>query len=524
MRVYALGVVASVLFWSGIVNAGEESVRMTPEGLQSQLAAALPDARFPAATDEQFLRRVSLDLIGRQPTPEELTEFLASSEPNKRAAWIERLLAHPDFGANWANYWSDTIAYRTPPPELTFLNYDPLKAWLAQQLNDNARWDAVVKEILSATGKVKDNPPVTFVAYHEAHAQRLAAETARIFMSVQIGCAQCHDHPFDDWKREQFHELAAYFARASVKFPWNEGAETEVKDKGKGEYEMPNATDPTKKGTEMLPTFLTGEKYAKGKSDVERRQQLAEEVASADNPWFARAYVNRVWAKLMGRGFYEPVDDFGPAVTALLPEIHEALASEFRDSGFDVKALFRVILNTPAYQQQLSSQPSTADTPFAAARATKLAGDQVFASLVAAIELPNVTPPKMAATKEIRFPPPPKSTRDLIAEAFAFDPSARGVDVNRTLQQAMLMMNQDQLQRQIDARPDSGTVLARLLKAEPDNRRVVERMFLLLFARQPSEKEVSVALEHISSVGDRAAGFEDVLWSLLNSAEFTTKR
>jgi hypothetical protein len=208
----------------------------------------------------------------------------------------------------------------------------------------------------------------------------------------------------------------------------------------------------------------------------------------------------------------------------VMSDVHETLATEFRESDFDVKALFRLILNTPAYQQQLPLQPSTADMPFAAATTSKLSGDQVYASLVTAIELPNYTPPKVAPTKEIRFPPPPKSTRDLVSEAFAFDPSARASDVTRTLQQAMLMMNQDQLQKQVDAKPASGTVLAKLLQADADNRRVTERLFVLLYARQPTEKEVSVALEHVSSVGNRGEAFEDLLWSLMNSAEFTTKR
>lgn len=498
--------------------------RLTSEQVDARIAASLKQEFQPSVTDEEFLRRASLDLVGRQPTTTELQTFLDSPHPDKRGREIERLLASPEFGKTWADYWSDTIAFRTPPPELTFLNYEPFKGWLATQFNDNTGWDQVVQAILSATGKVKDNPPVTFVAYHEAQPQRLATETARIFMSLQVGCAQCHDHPFDDWKREQFHELAAYFARASVKFPWNEGAETEVKDKGKGEYTMPNVTDPTKKGTEMAPAFLTGEKFDKGKSDVERRQELAALVASNKNPWFAKAFTNRVWARLMGRGFYEPVDDFGPAVTPVMADIHELLSSEFVATGFDVKQYFRVVMNTRAYQQRLPLQQSVQNEPFAAATTTKLRGDEVFASLVTAIELPNVTPPKMAPTKEIRFPPPPKSTRDLVAEAFGFDPSARAVDVSRTLQQAMLMMNNDQLQKQVDARPGSGTMLAKLLAAESDNGRVVDQLFLAVLARKPSEKERTIALEHASSVTNRGEAFEDLLWSLINSAEFTTKR
>uniref|UniRef100_A0A7C2NUY9 DUF1549 domain-containing protein n=1 Tax=Schlesneria paludicola TaxID=360056 RepID=A0A7C2NUY9_9PLAN len=524
-RMWSVGLCVALLASS--VAAGEPDARqaaLTSEQLDALVAQGVGQPFQPVVTDEEFLRRISLDLAGRQPTAEELQAFLASSQPNKRGQAIDQLLARPEFGETWANYWSDTIAFRTPPPELTFLNYVPFETWLAQRLNENAGWDKIVQEILSATGKVKDNPPVTFVAYHEGHPQRLATETARIFMSLQVGCAQCHDHPFDDWKREQFHELAAYFARASVKFPWNEGAETEVKDKGKGEYTMPNVSDPTKKGTEMTPAFLTGAKFDKGKSDVERRTELAKLVASADNPWFAKAYTNRIWARLMGRGFYEPVDDFGPAVAPVLTDVHDALSADFQASGFDVKRLFRLVLNTQAYQQRLPSQPSVANEPFAAATTAKLRGDEVFDSLVTAIALPNVTPPKMEPTKEIRFPPPPKSTRDLVSEAFGFDPSARAVDVSRTLQQAMLLMNNDQLQKQVDARPESGTMLAKLLAEEADDAKAVERLFLSVLARRPTEKERTIALEHASSIGSRGAAFEDLLWSLINSAEFTTKR
>lgn len=488
--------------------------------LVDQLGAPLA----PSVSDEQFLRRLTLDLVGRQPTADEWTDFLASTAPDKRDQAIERLLAHPEFGKNWAAYWSDTIAFRTPPPELTFLDYTPFQTWLAAELNANTGWDEIVRSILSATGKVKDNPPVTFVAYHEAHAQRLATETTRIFLSLQLGCAQCHDHPFDEWKREQFHELAAYFTRASVKFPWNDGPETEVKDKGKGEYVMPDVQDPTKKGQEMTPAFLSNDKLPKGKTDVERRTELAAVITSAENPWFAKSFVNRVWGRLMGRGFYEPVDDFGPAVTAMLPTVHEQLSTEFRTSGHDVKALFRLIVRSQAYQQQLASGSSTDLRPFASGVTGKLRGDEVFASLVTAIDLPNVTPPKVAPSKEVRFPPPPKSTKDIVAEAFAFDPSARVEDVTRTLQQAMLLMNNDQLQQQIDAKPASGTVLSRWLQTEKNDRALVERLFLATLARKPTEKEAQTALEHVSRVNERGPAFEDLLWTLLNSTEFTTKR
>ena len=474
--------------------------------------------------DETFLRRVSIDLIGRQPRPNELAAFLLDTSANRRDIAVERLLDSPEFGANWAGYWADVIGYRVPPPELTFLDYAMFETWLADRINQNAPWDETVRAILTASGKVKDHPEATFVGFHEADTTRLAAETARVFLSLQIGCAQCHDHPFDEWRREQFHELAAYFVRASAKMPWNDSGEIEVKDKGKGEYEMPNVADPSKKGTMMAPTFLTGEKLGQGKNDLERRTELALVIASRDNPWFAKSYVNRVWARLMGRGFYEPVDDIGAGNEPRLREVHKPLTDHFIATGFDAKSLFRVIVNSKTYQQQLASHPSSADKPFASGTTTKLRGDEVFQSLVTAIELPNVTPPRTAPTKEIRFPPPPKSTRDVVAEVFGFDPSLRPEDVSRTLGQAMLLMNNDQLQAQINSAPDSGTVLARVLSAETDDSKVVRRLFQLVLARQPNESELKITLDHVTSGTNRGEGFEDLLWSLINSAEFTTKR
>ncbi len=477
-------------------------------------------------SDDQFLRRVSLDLIGRQPTPGEFTAYRLDTTKGKRAAAVERLLASTEFGDNWAGYWSDVIGYRVPPPELTFLDYTLFEKWLAERINQNAPWDETVRTILTATGKVKDQPAATFVGFHEADTTRLAAETARVFLSVQIGCAQCHDHPFDEWKRQQFHELAAYFVRASAKMPWNDSSEIEVKDKGKGEYEMPNVADPTKKGIMMTPTFFTGHKTEPGKSDLDRRRELATVVTSTDNPWFAKAYVNRVWARMMGHGFYEPVDDMGVANVPLLPEVHQELTDHFRASSFDAKSLFRAIANSKAYQQRLPEHPSasTDDKPYADARTTKLRGDEVYQSLVTAINLPNVTPPKTAPTKEIRFPVPPKSTKDLVSEAFGFDPSLRPQDISRTLGQAMLMMNNDQLQAQVSAKPESNTALSKLVATEPDNAKAVSNLFQLVLARQPNDMESKIALEHLSTGTSRGESFEDLLWSLINSAEFTTKR
>jgi mono/diheme cytochrome c family protein len=494
------------------------------KGLEKELKS---QPAMNIVTDEQFLRRVTLDLLGRQPTFAESVAFEADLTSEKRERLVEQHLQNLDFGRNWSNYWSDTISYHVSPPELTFLNYQPFKDWMAGQIHQNKTWPEITAAILTGTGKVKDQPQATFVAYHQGTPVSLAAETARVFLGLQIQCAECHDHPYDTWRREEFHHMAAFFARASVKMPRNKGIETVVSAAGKGEYYMPNAADPDKKGTMMLPTFLTSNETEKGESgwsDGRRRQRLAEFITSPQNPWFAKSFVNRVWARLMGQGFYEPVDNIGEFRPQLMPEVHEALAARFTATGGDVKDIFRLIVNTEVYQQTLTTDQALAEKPFAAGTTTKLRSDEVFDSLVTAINLPNKIGKQGKATAAIRFPPPPKSTRDLVADAFGFDPSRQPVEISRTLTQAMWMMNNKQLQTQINAKPGSGTTLSGLIGSDKDDSAVIRKLFRIVLARKPSDKEVKISLEHIQQIKNRADGFEDLLWSLLNSAEFTTKR
>lgn len=498
---------------------------LTVEDLDSMIASLVERnvEDLQPTSDPVFLRRVTLDLLGRQPTVEEQNVFLNDESAGKRQRLVERCLAHPDFGKNWANYWSDTISYRVSPPELTFLNYEPLKTWLTEQFNANAPWDEVVTEILTSTGKVSEQPAATFVAYHQGEPTKLAAETARIFLGVQIQCAECHDHPFDDWKRDQFHSLAAYFARTQVKMPHNKGAATVVSAKEKGEYKMPNA-DPGKKSQEMKPVFLAGQQMDAGRPDHERRTELAKLLTDDRNRWFARAFVNRVWDRIAADGFFSPVDNMGVNQPVLLPEVHEALTDHFLSTRYDVKDLFQLILNTRYYGQQIPSELPDRTHPFAYLEQTRLRGDEVFDSLQTALDVPVVRKPTPKPTAEIRFPPPPKTIQESVADTFGYDPSFGPKVVQRTMSQAMLMMNNEELQAQVDADPDSGTVLAKLLKSESDDTKVIRKLYQLLMAREPTDTEMTICRKHISSIEDRGAAFEDLLWSLINSTEFTTRR
>ena len=273
---------------------------------------------------------------------------------------------------------------------------------------------------------------------------------------------------------------------------------------------------------QMAPTVYRGEKLDLGLSDLKRREKLAYWFVGSDNPFFARAFVNHIQARLMGRGFFDPVDDLGEAATPLNPEAHDALANHFIASGFDVKSVFRLLVSTRTYQSERQVE-SVAEAGFTGATPKKLRGDEIFDSLVAAIELPNSKTKVDPTTDETRFPPPAKSTRDLVNEAFGFDPSTKDNLITRTMKQAIFMMNSDELRRQIDASPKSDTMLSRLVHGETDNGVVIDVLYARVLARRPNDVERAIVLKHVESVQDRGEAFEDILWSLLNSAEFTTR-
>ncbi len=492
---------------------------LTPETLD---ALIVRDAHLNKTTsiidDETFLRRTTIDVIGRIPTEQERADFLADTNPAKRALLIDRLLASPEFGQNWATYWSDVFSYRIPQPELTYLDYQVFQDWLAEELNQGTGWDEITYRILTATGKVGDNPPAFFVGYHQASTSRLAGETTRIFLGTQIQCAECHDHPFVDIPQERFHQMAAFFVRSSSKLPWNDSSEIIVSSKKSGEHKLPETS------RVMLPTVFRGDPLPKGTSDVQRRVQLAKWVTSPDNDMFKKAYANRIWERLMDSPFCDPIDEItAEAGYPSLPSIHDAVADHFAANDYDAKSLFRLILNTKAYQRQLDIDDQVVGQ-LASAELRKMRGDVVFKSLEGAIDLPNVEGEPTEPTDAIRFPPPPKSTLDLVNEVFGYDPSL-GKDFRpQTMQQAMFMMNNRQLQAQINADADHKTKLAKLLQQSPDDRQAIQRLYVNVLGRAPSEQELEVAYDYIQEVDSRSEAFEDLLWALLNTAEFTTRR
>lgn len=491
----------------------------------------------PQMDDEGFLRRVSLDLLGQTPSPEELTKFVLDPDPNKRGKAIDRYLADSRFGENWARYWRDVILYRRTE-ERALLAAVSVTDYLTQKFNDNAGWDEIAKDFFTAKGDLSNNGATAVIASQWGETVDVASEYARIFLGIQIQCAQCHDHLTDRWKRTQFHELSAFFARVGVRRnredgdkargfsaiatddPDGDGKPYKGKGKGRGrprEHYMPDLEDPSAKGTLMQPVFfLTGQKLEPGTSDAERRAALADWVVSDKDPWFAKSFVNRVWAELTGRGFYEPIDDLGPDRTCEIPQAMDFLASQFRQHEFDVKWLYRTIASTQHYQRaESAAQPTPSAAQTALCTCTqRLRSDQLFNTLTTALAVDVQNLETGAADKRkygLRAP------RAQFNQAFGFDPSSPDDDVQLSIPQALLLMNSPPLAAAMNGKLETG--LKRLLADSPQDEAVVEELYLRCLGREPRDSEVATCLSYVKEVGSRTEAFEDILWSLVNSTE-----
>ena len=498
--------------------------------------------------DDVFLRRLHLDLVGRQPRPDETVAFLADPSPSKRLAAIDRLLADPDWTRTQARLFRDVILYRRTDPRAAGLAA-PLEDFLVARLAGAASWGEIARDLIAATGAPGEHGETAIVMAQMGETSDIAAEVSRIFLGIQLQCAQCHDHVTDRWKREQFHEFAAFFPRILIRPTGGQGIDRfEVvsfdrdprRQRGKNpdnprrgdlEHVMPDRDDPSKPGTTMAPRFfLTGQSLPEGTTDQERRQSLAEWITAPSNPWFSRAIVNRLWAELVGEGFYPAIDDIGPDREPRDAARLDELAAGFAAHDTDLRWLFREICASPDYGRESRSRSVVASEDPAATCPQRLHADQLFTQLLDTLGV-DERRAALQAKRRGGGPVPEEvmerlrlgTPRGMFAQVFGFDPSTPREEVVGSIPQALLLSNAPQIQTALSAsRP--GTVLARLLATEPDDAAVTRALYLRTLAREPSEDELRTCIDHVADRGDRTEAFEDVFWVLVNSAEFLHRR
>ncbi len=475
-------------------------------------------------SDQQFLRRAYMDVIGRPPTPPEISQFLTDKTSDKKARLIDKLLSSEDYAKHWSRYWRNVIGGRQADnrAQLFTVNFEN---WLEKQFKINRSWAFIVDDMLTATDMVRlddtdKNGQAFFISTHiGADAKtELAAETSRIFLGIQIQCAQCHNHPSDIWKRQDFHEFAAYFARVrSQAVQENKKlAGLKIVSVPTGEYEMPSKEDP-KKGIVTNPRFLQGNAPGKNLGDLARRRALASSIISQQNPWFAGAYVNRIWGELMGQAFVMPIDDMGPEKDVVMPAVLARVAGSFRGTGYDIKALFRAILMSDVYRRQI--RPGE-DLFASSASPTRLQADILWHSLVSTLG------PIGAGLAPAKPPAGPLANRggleNNFKKEFSYDPSTKPAEVEGSISQALMLMNNPQINQKIHAKGEN--VLAKILAANKSDEDALKAVYLQTLARQPTEREMDRCKKHIADVGNRAEAYEDILWTLINSTEFQTRR
>jgi hypothetical protein len=459
--------------------------------------------RVPPSDDAEFLRRVFLDLHGVVPSAERVAEFLDTKGPGKRAQLINELLASPRFGQHLADLWR----LRLLSPQLNDLKkQEAFTNWLANRLN-NDRWDQIVRDLVTATGTIEENAAVTYLieGNFPLTVTDLTDLSSRYFLGVRLNCAQCHDHPFVAWKREDYWGMAAFFTQ--IQTPGRPKAVYKA-----GLLDDPKMTLLSLRDADMIdgyqprpPTFLGGAEL-QAELDTIYRAALARWMTSPENPYFARATVNRAWWHFFGRGIVNPVDDMHAGNAASHPELLDLLSQRFVESGFDLKLLCRAIALSRTYQQtsRPGEQADAEGALFARMSIKVLTPEQLYDSLVAILG-----PPAKSPGVDARL-----GTRYEFCQFFAAD--SEPTRYERGIPHALRLMNSPQFAgRNIAA---LASELAAPTRSEDE---VVERMFLRILARRPTSAERELARDQLQRTGASAQAYGEIAWALLMGTEFS---
>ena len=478
--------------------------------------------------DDEFLRRVYLDLTGRVPTAEQAAAFLDSKDADKRAKLIDELLATPQYGEQFGRTWRDWIC----PPELPsdanggkqpHTEAQNLGKWLGTRFAAGDPWDTIARDVLTVEGDIKSKPQVIFFALSGEGGKSTPAGSARataaLFMGVQLQCAECHDDPFRAWSQKEHWALAAFFVRTTGDF--NKVSEARG---SKPEVTIPKSAF-LNAGNSVPAAFLGG-KIPAVQGDA-LRPALAEWLTAKDNPYFARAFANRLWFYFFARGIVNPVDDFRELNPPSHPGLMKLLANEFADSGFDVKHLIRCVCNSEAYQRTSRVAPGTDEPTVSALTANfgrmplrVMTADVLYDSLKLAygdpkLDLRAIDPKDGNASGESA--PVAEPYLEFLRRFGTNKEDA--TDFTHGIPQMLSMINHPRLLA-------GSKVLDAKLKAKPapDSETVVEWLYLSTLSRRPTASEKAAADRYLKKAPDLAKGYNGVLWMLVNRTEYLLVR
>ena len=477
-----------------LVGAKLHKLRMTPSEV---------------CTDEEFLRRVTLDITGLPPTEKEHSDFLADPAPDKRAQLIDRLLERKEFAELWAMKWADLLMVRSSN-QVSYKSVFLYSSWLTDKISKNVPLDEMVRELLTASGGTFSNPPTNY--YHiERNTTKTAENVAQTFLGMRTQCAQCHNHPFDRWTMDDYYGFAAFFGQIGRK-NGEDYRESIIFNRGGGDVKHKLG------GRVMAPKFLGGATPdVKGK---DRRVVLAEWLTSAENPYFSKSVANRVWAHFFGRGIVEPVDDIRVSNPPSNPELFAELGKRLVDYKYDFKRLVRDICNSQAYQRASRPNASNAHdkSNFAHALVRRIPAETLLDSISRVTETKDKFRGLPLGARAVQIADA-RSTNYFLS-TFGKSPRttvcACDVTTAPTLSQALHLINGSIVYGKIR----SGGVVNRMVNEKKPPDEIIQALYVRCLARKATEPELTALRDVVAKSKSPREGLEDVFWAVLNSREF----
>jgi hypothetical protein len=488
------------------------------------------------ADDAEWLRRVYLDLVGHIPPVDVIEKFLADQSASKRSVLVDRLLDDPDFVRNWSTIWTNLLIGQMTPAGV---NRSALQAFLRQSFNRNRPWNEVVSDLIAAEGRADENGAVNFLLAHlNEDAIPATAITSRLFLGRQVQCTQCHDHPSNGWKQQQFWELNSFFQQASVVRSEKFDPATGQMRKGIVELAMRDFEGPVYFETRTNLMKVAFPRFGTASVDpgraTNRRRELAKLLTQGDQPMVAEALVNRLWGHFFGQSFTRQADDMGPHNPPSHPDVLTRLTNEFVRSGYDQKQLMRWICQTEAYQ--LTSQynesntvddPAAGEVPlFSHMYVKPMTAEQLYDSLLIVSQ--------GDVSGRVRWEQSEQQRQEWLQQfVTTFDTEENNEEstFKGSIPQSLMMMNGELVDRAVSIAP--GSYLAKILSEKGSETEKITKLSLAALSRPPTVKEIASIKKLLRSspahraprdrqrqVAVHSEGLQDVYWAFLNSSEF----
>ncbi len=470
----------------------------------------------PVCDDSTFIRRVFLDVTGGLPTADQARAFLADTDPNKRAKLIDYLLEHHAYGDFFANKWSMVLRNRRiQNSSASFTFHD----WIRRALQQNMPYDEFVRNILAASGDAETHPPAVWYTQVNTTTEQME-DTAQLFLGLRIQCARCHHHPFEQWSQNDYYGFEAFFSRVSRK-PSRKGVANARVFHNPGIAQSQNP----RSGSNLRPTGL-GDESLDIPAHQDPRNALVDWMAQPENPFFARALVNRYWKHFFGRGIVDPEDDMRVTNPPSNPELLDALAKHFIDSKFDLKNLVRTICNSNAYQ--LSSEPNEFNKSdkqnFSSFYPRRLNAEPLY-DAINQVTGTNVTfqgigGPLPQGTRAVQLPD--SGFNDYFLLVFGKPQAESACECERSaeanLAQSLHLLNSTDIQGKLASGSGRAAQLAR--DTEMTEADKISEIFLWAYSREPRSEELNIVLAFVERKQNKQQAYEDILWALFNTKEF----